>query len=80
MKKTKEPIKLAALFAANLTHHRTKMDLSQSALGARAGYSLGHVSMLERGERTPTLEAIEHLAAALNVKDPREMFRDRRKP
>ena len=66
---------LAMLFAMQLRSRREAMDLSQAALGARAGYTPGYVSQLERGEGVPTLETIEHLAKALNVKDPRMMFR-----
>ena len=80
MKKKAKPVRpmklpsLGEAFAVNLRRYRERMELSQSALAARAGYTSGHVSMLERGTRLPTLEAVEHLAAALNVTDPRKMF------
>jgi len=66
--------RLARRFAANLRKRREGMDLSQGALAARAGYSKATVTAIERGTRTATLETIEHLAAALNVYDPRKMF------
>lgn len=66
---------LARLFSNRLRRYREAMDLSQAALGARAGFSAGYIFLLEKGDRVPTLETIEHLARALNVKDPRLMFR-----
>jgi predicted transcriptional regulator len=65
---------LAESFAANLRYHRAKLDVSQSGLAARAGVTTGHISMLERGTRNPSFEVIAHVAAALNVRDPRKMF------
>lgn len=70
--------RLAMLFAAQLRKRREEADLTQAELGARAGYTVGHVSMMERGDRVPTLETIEHFARALGVKDPRLMFRSTR--
>jgi transcriptional regulator with XRE-family HTH domain len=65
---------LGESFAENLRSFRERMDLSQAALGARAGITVSHVSMLERGVRNPSFGVIEHIAAALNVRDPRKMF------
>lgn len=59
---------LAAL-ALNLKRLRTGRGLSQVDLAARAGIRPGYVSMLERGQRTPRLDTLCALAAALNV-DP----------
>jgi transcriptional regulator with XRE-family HTH domain len=69
--------KLAVLFAARMRQLREREGLSQAQLGARAGYTVGHISMLERGDRVPPLETIEHIARALGVSDPRLMFRGR---
>ena len=66
---------LASLFAANLRKRRERMELSQSELAARAGYTVSMISMLERGNRQPSFAAIEHFAAALGCGHPREMFR-----
>jgi transcriptional regulator with XRE-family HTH domain len=66
---------LLCLFAANLRRYRAAMQLSQQALATRAGLSIGHISMLERGLREPSFSVVGHLAAALNVKDPRAMFK-----
>jgi transcriptional regulator with XRE-family HTH domain len=65
---------LGESFAENLRRYREKLDVSQAGLAARAGVTTGHISMLERGTRNPSFEVIEHLAAALNVQDPRKMF------
>jgi transcriptional regulator with XRE-family HTH domain len=65
---------LADSFSENLRYYRAKLDVSQSGLAARAGVTTGHISMLERGTRNPSFEVIEHVAAALNVRDPRKMF------
>lgn len=67
--------RLAELFQVNLKRYRQKADLSQNQLGARAGYTGGYVSSLERGIRVPTLETIEHLAGAMGLADPRMFFR-----
>lgn len=66
---------LAALFAVNLRRYRTRMGLTRAELAVRAGYTMGHIFMLESGTRQPSFAAIEHLANALNVKDPRMFFR-----
>ena len=68
---------LGESFAVNLRRHRERMDLSQAALAARAGVTTGHISMIERGTRNPSFEVIEHISAALNVRDPRKMFQVR---
>lgn len=67
--------RLQEAFSKNLVRLRIQMDLSRAELGARAGYSYSYVAMLEKGERFPTLETVEHFAAALNVKDARRMLR-----
>jgi transcriptional regulator with XRE-family HTH domain len=66
---------LAALFAANLYRKRTALELTQAQLAARAGIAVGYVSRIERGERIPTFETVEHLAVAMGIHDPRTMFR-----
>lgn len=66
---------LAILFSNRMRRYRESMELSQAQLAARAGFSTGYIFLLERGDRVPTLETIEHIARALNVKDPRLMFR-----
>lgn len=57
----------------NLRELRLKKKLSQEALAEKAALSLSYVSELERGNRTPTLPAIEKLAGALGV-PPQRLF------
>ena len=73
-----KPQSLGESFAVNLRRYREKLDVSQAGLAARAGVTTGHISMLERGTRNPSFEVIEHVAAALNVRDPRKMFEARK--
>ena len=68
-------ISLAKSFQANLHRFRERAEISQSQLGARAGYTTGYVSMLERGLRMPTLETIERLGQAMGIQDARLFFR-----
>jgi len=77
-KVTAKPQSLGESFAVNLRRYREKLDVSQAGLAARAGVTTGHISMLERGTRNPSFEVIEHVAAALNVRDPRKMFEARK--
>ena len=58
---------LADRFAANLRSERRRRRLSQEALAAKARLSVSYISMLERGQRSPPLETLEHLAKALAV-------------
>ena len=58
---------LADRFAANLRSERRRRRLSQEALAAKARLSVSYISMLERGQRSPPLETLAHLAKALAV-------------
>lgn len=46
---------------------RAERRLTQEEFAARAGISISFVSMLERGERSPSYETLLQLAAALDV-------------
>ena len=46
---------------------RTRAGLTQEELSARAGIDRTYVSMLELGERSPTLAKINELSAALKI-------------
>ncbi|MFF2522294.1 helix-turn-helix domain-containing protein [Streptomyces liangshanensis] len=50
---------------AEIRRRRIEAGLSQEALGARAGYSKGHVSLVERGISGASAQALARLAAAL---------------
>jgi transcriptional regulator with XRE-family HTH domain len=61
-------MRLNEVVARNLRSIRTRQQLSQESLAARARISVSYVSMLERGQRSPPLETIEVLAEALGVR------------
>ncbi len=50
-----------------IRYFRTKMQLTQEQLAEQADLSHVFISYLERGERTPGLDAIINIANALNV-------------
>lgn len=58
---------LTKLVAQNLRKTRHDRGLSQEEVARKAEVSVSYVSMLERGERTPPLDTLEHLAKALAV-------------
>jgi transcriptional regulator with XRE-family HTH domain len=53
---------------------RQERGLSQEQLGFESGYHRTYISLLERGKKNPSLNAIFELAAALQV-SPSEMIR-----
>jgi len=58
---------LRARVARSLRALRLQKNLSQAALARRSGLSVSYVSMLERGQRAPTLGTLEALATALGI-------------
>ncbi len=61
---------LRRVVAENLHALRLRKKLSQEVLARKSRISISYVSMLERGERVPTLDTLEALAAALEVSPP----------
>lgn len=59
---------LAKVFGQVLRDIRQKRNLSQETLGFESGYHRTYISLLERGQKMPTLQVIFRLAAALDVK------------
>jgi DNA-binding XRE family transcriptional regulator len=55
------------VFAANLRHHRAQAGVSQHELAVLAGLHAAEISLLERGLRSPRLETIVMLSAALGL-------------
>jgi transcriptional regulator with XRE-family HTH domain len=51
-----------------LRKRRSELELTQEELCQRAGISLDAVSRIESGSRVPTLETLEGLARALELK------------
>ncbi|HEV2127364.1 MAG TPA: helix-turn-helix transcriptional regulator [Thermomicrobiales bacterium] len=54
-------------FGRVLKEFREQRRVSQSKLAKRAGFDHSYVSRLESGARTPTREAVEQLAGALEL-------------
>ena len=53
------------VFGKNLEQQRKKKSFSQSTLAALTGFDQTYISLLERGDRNPTLETIKSLSIAL---------------
>jgi transcriptional regulator with XRE-family HTH domain len=64
---------LTKLVAQNLSAFRRERKLSQATVARSSGMSLSYISMLERGQRSPSLEALEALAKAIGV-PPESLF------
>jgi transcriptional regulator with XRE-family HTH domain len=60
--------RLSEAFAAVLRRRRLQRGLSQEALAEAAGIHHTYVGLIERGQRKPTIEVAERLAAALGEK------------
>ena len=59
---------------AELRAARERQGLTQEALAFRAGVHRTHISLLERGQRTPTLGVLFRLCEGMGV-DPVEVVR-----
>ena len=57
------------LFGKRLCALRKAANLTQEQLAEAADYSVEFISFVERGQHGPSLEGIERLAKALNVKE-----------
>ena len=58
---------LAHYFAEVVRWHRKERKLSQERLAERADLSSKMISLVERGERTPSLTVAESIAKGLSV-------------
>ena len=65
---------LTQRFGAVMREQRTAAGYSQEKLAHEAGVDRSFVSEIERGVKSPTLETLALLAAALNV-TPSELLR-----
>lgn len=61
-------------FGQRVREERLKQGLSQEQLAELAGVHRTYIGMIERAEKNITLENIEKLAKALNLK-PEELLR-----
>jgi transcriptional regulator with XRE-family HTH domain len=57
----------ARIFGENLARERERAGLSQVGLAKAAGLNRTHVGYLEGGKRSPVLNTIRLLAAALDI-------------
>ena len=62
-------------FGKRVREERTKNNLSQEELASKAGVHRTYIGMIERAEKNITLENIEKIANALNLK-LEDLFRD----
>lgn len=62
------PIESAATFGRVLRRRRLARGLTQAALAEAAEISLNHVSLMERGLRTPSLDVFIQVARGLGVR------------
>jgi len=58
---------VACRFAENLLRSRKELDLSQEALGYRAGLHRTEIGLLERGARVPRIDTLIKLARSLEL-------------
>lgn len=58
---------LKEILAANVRARRKEQKLTLATLAARCGLSVSYVSMIERGQRSPTLETCAALAWELGT-------------
>lgn len=52
---------------ANIKKYRTAKKLRQDQLAEKTGLSTNYIGMLERGEKTPSLETFLNIASCLEV-------------
>ena len=57
-----------SIFVQNLRKHRRKCGLTQAQLAEKVNVSTHHIGMIELSRNNPTLELVERIAKALNIK------------
>lgn len=58
---------LAHIFGKVLREVRKERGISQESLGFKSGYHRTYISLIERGNRIPTLQTLFNLASALDI-------------
>ena len=61
------PKRLLKRFGLVVRRHRDRVGIPQDELAHRAGLHRTYISLVERGQRNPTLQVIHALAGALNT-------------
>lgn len=59
--------------AKNIARIRKEKGITQEALAYQAGLNRAYIGYIERGERKPTLDTIEKIAACLKI-STKELF------
>jgi len=72
--KDTEGITLGKAFGFVLRHLRQVQGLSQESLGFESGYHRTYISLLERGQKSPSLQTIFKLSKALRI-EPAELIK-----
>jgi transcriptional regulator with XRE-family HTH domain len=57
-----------SVFVQNLKKYRRKSGLTQAQLAEKVNVSTHHIGMIELSRNNPTLELVERIAEALNIK------------
>jgi len=57
-----------SVFVQNLRKYRRKTGLTQAQLAEKVNVSTHHIGMIELSRNNPTLELVERIAEALNIK------------
>ena len=68
-------MRLKAVFIRNLRMYRKSRGISQMILADKCGTSTAYIGQIEIGNRFPSINMIEKISAALQVK-PYELFMD----
>ena len=58
---------LRVIMGRRIRELRLQKEMTQSDLGATAGITYGHVSLIENGQANITLETLEKISQVLNV-------------
>ncbi len=61
-------MKLKTILGKNVKYHRYRKKLTQENLAEVLSVSPNYVGRLERGQHSPSLEKIENIAKALDIK------------
>ena len=69
-------MKLKTILGKNVKYHRFNKKYTQEHLAEILGVSPNYIGRLERGQHNPSLDKIEKVAKALDVK-PYELFLER---